>query len=57
MRPSHQLGLAVAVLGSIWALFREYLRYQQEQQVLYLNLFLAVAVPVALYVLIRGSRS
>jgi hypothetical protein len=57
MRPSHQIGLTIAVLGSIWALFREYLRYQQEQQVMYLNLFLAVAVPLALYVLIRGSRS
>jgi hypothetical protein len=57
MRPSHQIGLTIAVLGSIWALFREYMRYQQEQQVMYLNLFLAVAVPLALYVLIRGSRS
>jgi hypothetical protein len=57
MKTSHKLGLTIAVMGSIWALFREYLRFQQEQRVLYLNLFLAFAVPVALYVLIRGSRS
>lgn len=51
-----RLALSIAILGSAWAFFREYLRYRQEQSINYLNLVLAFAIPAILYVVIRINR-
>ena len=52
-----RLALSAAILGSVWAFFREYLRYRQEQTVNYLNFGLAIVIPVILYVVIRINRN
>ena len=51
-----RLALVVAGLGSVWAVVREYLRYQESGAVSYGNLALAVVVPAAIYWVIRVNR-
>jgi hypothetical protein len=51
-----RLAITVALLGSAWAFFREYLRYQESGAVSYWNLVLAFVVPAALYWVIRVNR-
>lgn len=51
-----RLALSIAVLGSAWAILREYLRYQESRSVQYSSLVLAFVVPAVLYVVIRVNR-
>ena len=51
-----RLAMTVAILGSVWAVFREYLRYQDTGAVRYLSLVLAILIPAALYWVIRVNR-
>lgn len=50
-----RLAMILAVLGSVWAVFREYLRYQETGEIRFLSLVLAVVVPLALYWVIRAN--
>lgn len=52
-RSTARLAMTVAVLGSVWAVFREYLRYQESGEIRYVGLVLAIAIPAALYWVIR----
>ena len=51
-----RLALSVALLGSAWAILREYLRYQESRSVEYSSIFLAFVVPAVLYIVIRVNR-
>ena len=51
-----RLAITVALLGSAWALFREFLRFRQEGAVDTGQLVLALVIPAALYLVVRANR-
>ena len=48
-----RLAMTIALLGSLWAFFREYLRWQQTATISWINIGLAFVVPAALWWVIR----
>ena len=48
-----RLAMTLALLGSVWAFFREYLRYQESATIHWFNIALAFVIPAALWWVIR----